>query len=305
MGTSGYRDEREAMRARIDALEDDLAQKPDAEKVRAQLDAMRAELTAAEARIDGDRATIATLTQRIEALQSEMDGPAPRPEPKAQPDLALRRRAGIAAVVIGMMVVGGIFAMNASRPDPIETNVYASASDRALEIPGGIHAADPVAVLDMLRTRTPPGAELAKVDLEYVSSNGTIDLEHASYSGAMTFTFAVPAAPGAPPPPAVLGAPTPPPAPRFEAAIYRVTARGIDMDPLGGGLGALLLPSDPPTGFPTCTPRRVWDAARAREVPADAVAHLVFARVEGKPTWRLRVEDTEFDVLVDDATCRQ
>jgi hypothetical protein len=175
------------------------------------------------------------------------------------------------------------------------------------DIPGAPHAVDPAALVEMARRASGLGEQsvLAQIDGLFVGSNGRVDLDAPAYKGRVHYRFELAQHP---PGPRELSAGAPLGASanlsnpgRRQRRTVTVDSDGIMVDDASSD-GVVLGPSDIPLH---CSFQQIWDAARAGDVPADALAHIMYNSDDGGQAWWFHVDDTQFTFSISAATCKR
>jgi hypothetical protein len=176
------------------------------------------------------------------------------------------------------------------------------------EIPGAPHAVDPAALVEMARQVSGLGGRsvLTEIDGIFVGSNGRVDLDAPAYKGQVHYRFELPPVPpveqerpgGVP-----LGVPfsklTEPG--RRQLRTVTVDLDGIRLDEASSN-GVILVSRDVP---PHCSFQQVWDAARTGDVPAGALAHILYNSDYDGQGWWFHVDDTQFTFSIGATTCKR
>jgi hypothetical protein len=207
---------------------------------------------------------------------------------------------GIACAAVGLVAMAAVVGVVVSQR--VRPQADAPAEVVAADLPGGAGAVDVTAMLERARRRVPTGSELRGIDVRYASSDGTIDLT-APYGAGAEFTFQTPAPPvPAPTAPGRVGTPRPR-APTGSSICLRVT-RDTE-DGLADGCVRLFAATES-VPIPRCSTARVWAAARARNAPREAVAHLKYGRELGFDHidgWRVEIEGENLRCVVREPEC--
>ncbi|MBW2453469.1 MAG: hypothetical protein JRI68_03115 [Deltaproteobacteria bacterium] len=334
---SSYRDDRSALKQRLEELEEELAELRDdgkREQVQAQLEALTKRVAEATAQLDEERGALEEVTAALGDLRKAAGLDQPPKKRAVQPaasqpgqpvvpagdggKVATQRQVNTILVVFGVAVllilvivavlVGGDAAspiMQRGEPE----------SDELASVPGAPHAVDPVAVLPLARSQAKVQGELVRIVALRVGDNGLVDLDAPSYQGWISYTFQETTPAPAPDPSVPVGV-LRPAEPSTREARVRLDKSGIrGAAPTSYPAALARLRS---VDGPTCTPARVWQAARKAGAPAGAVATLTYRaatstdlragksdppRVAGEPVWELKIEGTSFKLLVADKSC--
>jgi hypothetical protein len=316
---SSYRDERDALRARLDGLERELAELregPDREEAKRQLAELSAKVAEATGRLEGERAALSEVAEAIQKLRTSLGAPEKPEAPAAKPAESPTSTSGVptgTGIFLGIaacILAVGIFIFDntsSSQPAP---------SEGVSQVPGAPSAADPVALLPAARDKSLIRHSLISIEARYVGSNGLVDLNAKGYQGSVTYTFG--GTPPAPPPdPSLpLGAPQPsPPMPR--QARVTLDLSGMRAEPVLFGFSGVAVPD------PKCSLADVWKAAREAGAPEGAVAIVTYKRDPLSPlslfgrrdlaaaaeadsgvAWFFRIEGTSIDLRIEDPTCK-
>lgn len=175
------------------------------------------------------------------------------------------------------------------------------------DIPGAPHAVDPATLLGMARGVSGFGelAVLAQVEGVFVGSNGRVDFDAPAYKGLVRYRFELPPIPPteeARPADVPLGIPLAKREP--ERRLYRtvtVDRDGIRLEEATKN-GALGVNVHVP---PRCSFQQVWDAARAGDVPAAALAHILYNSDLHGQGWWFHVDDTQFTFSIGADNCKR
>lgn len=311
-----YRDEREALRARLAELERDLAEARadlDREAIQKQLAALSAQVAEATAQVEDDRAALGEVAASLQKLQAAI-APAPAPAPaqgagapaKASADAASSPGNAVVFLIaiVGFVLLGGIFALLRSAPAPAADPNAAVAA-----IPGAPHAVDPIALLPVARKRAYARMSLVSIEARYVGPNGRVDLRAPSYMGSITYTFGERPPEVAPDPSAPLGAPKPSRGMPSQSEV-KIDLSGIHAEPVMIGFSGQEVPD------PKCTLEDVWKAAREAGAPEGAVAILSYkhdrpfafgaksAGTDSGAAWLFHIEGTEIHMRIEDPSCK-
>ena len=156
----------------------------------------------------------------------------------------------------------------------------------SVEIPGDVHAFDPVAAAPAVQRFAGPGARLAKLVIQHCPASGLLDLEAAYYPGwtvPARYLFVRPTQAHVDPSLPVGARPEVAPTEGVEVEVMKdhwrhVSSNGSESDQHHRGMHASVesAPSDPPTALPACPLSRLWAVARTRGAPADAVATITY-----------------------------
>ena len=279
-----YREEEEALRARVAKLEDDLAEAKAATPagLRAKLDAQRASPV---------RAEIAQIVERAMQLRADARAVVKDAEKllgrPATPALAWKGKQrvliALAAALVALVVLGSRLGVNGERvlcKEKLDAFMKERLADRdcdplllvdARALPDGPHAVRPTALVEVTRSAyNAAGMRLRGIDVPRVPPNGRVDLRTPAYYGVVS---------------------------------VHLESRGGVFDFEGmhhGGLGEGDLVPDP-----RCTAEDVWRAAASAGVPAgpDALASMSYKSLPGKGRAGWVLEAGGKKLLVDDATC--
>lgn len=175
------------------------------------------------------------------------------------------------------------------------------------DIPGAPHAVDPAALVEIARRVSGLGERsvLAQIDGIFVGSNGRVDLDAPAYKGQVHYRFELAQHP---PGQRELLAGVPVGAAIFLVNPGRRQRRTVTVDIDGivvddaSSDGVVLGPSDTPLH---CSFQQAWDAARTGDVPADALAHIMYNSDSGGQAWWFHVDDTQFTFSINAATCKR
>jgi hypothetical protein len=321
---SSYRDERDALRARLAALEAevaDLREGPDREEAKRQLAELSAKVAEATAKLEGERAALGEVAEAIQKLRVSLDpdttktldpdeNKSQKPEPPKTPATSSGLPEGTHVVLAISVAILGIafFALKASSspPDP-----HAA----VMQVPGAPHAVDPIALLPVARAQALVRESLVSIEARFVGSNGLVDLDAKGYQGSITYTFGE--TPPEPPrdPSLPIGAPQPYRAMPRQARVL-LDLGGLRAEPVNLGYAGRTVPD------PKCSLQDVWKAALDAGAPEGAVAIVTyqldplsslmflgrrdaasFANDSGA-AWRFRIEGTKIDLRVEDPTCK-
>ncbi len=311
---SAFRDEREAMLERLHQLEEELAGVRDTgkrEELLRELSTLANRVEVATRRVAEDERALGEIAESITRMRSSIGG-APADEPLSRPREALassepsrppatRAPYIISGVILAIGVVGA-FAMGAGkRRAAIDLTAPASS------IPGFPHAVDPSALLAPAREMSGRGkdARITAVRVDYVGSNGRVDLRGQGYEGRIAFSFTGPRPPPPPESSGPLGAPRPA-QPVTTVATVTVTSTGMHTEPFNFGMG------DEGLADPTCTIEQVWTAARNAGAPPEAIAVItygsknVFAsgHFHSETRWHFEIHGTKFAYDIADPGCQ-
>jgi hypothetical protein len=320
---SSYRDERDALRARLDGLERELAELregPDREEAKRQLAELSAKVAEATRKLEGERAALGEVADAIQKLRASLDPDKtldPAENKDAKTELPKAPSSGLAdgkpiflgiSVAVLAVALFALFALKApSRPpDP-----HAAVA----QVPGAPHAVDPIALLPVARNKALVRASLVSIEARFVGSNGLVDLDAKGYRGSITYTFGE--TPPEPPrdPSLPIGAPQPSRAMPRQARVI-LDLGGMRAEPVVIGYSGRAVPD------PNCSLQDVWKAARDAGAPDGAVAIVTYEldqvsslRLLGRPdaasfandsgaAWRFRIEGTKIALRIEDPTCR-
>ena len=307
-----YRDERDALRARLAELERDLAEARadlDREAIKKQLAALSAQVAEATAQVEDDRAALGEVAASLQKLQASI-APAPAQgagaPAKASADAASSPGNAVVFLIpiVGFVLLGAIFALLRSAPAPAADPNAAVAA-----IPGAPHAVDPIALLPMARERARVRTSLVSIEARYVGENGRVDLRAPSYMGSITYTFGERPPEVAPDPSAPLGAPKPSRGMPSQSEV-KIDISGIHAEPVMIGFSGQEVPD------PKCTLEDVWKAAREAGAPEGAVAILDYkhdrliafgtksAGTDSGAAWIFRIEGTDIHMRIEDPSCK-
>jgi hypothetical protein len=320
---SQYRDERDALRARLEQLERDLIElreDQDREAIKAQLAALSAQVAEATAQVEGDRAALGEVAESIQKLRASLGGPAetgkatpdatePAKEPahelaksiEAVPGLGLR--AWMVALALFVVVAALVVRSRtpAKPPDPLAA---------VAGIPGAPHAVDPIALLPTAKQRAVVRQFLVSIEGRYVGSNGRVDLRAPSYAGLIKYTFGERPPEPPPDPSRPLGAPKASGGAMPRQSQVTIDIGGIHIDPILLGFSGAEVPE------PRCSFEAVWKGAIEAGAPGDAVAIIVYkldtfaglglpgAARGPRAMWSFRIEGTAVDLKIEDSSCK-
>ena len=310
---SAYRNEREALLHRVSALERALQEArgdKSREEIQRELGELREQVSAAAAEMDADRAALSELNASLARLQSKLT---PEPAVTAKPaqgdtsEATARRRQSLIFTATGVvaLAVAGLVVVASGGEEKEEAAEVAVA---ALAIPGGPHAVDPIAALAVARSGV--SEPLVEIKAVHVGSDGLVDLDAGSYRGSLEYTFAR-HIPGEPEDKSVPVGAREPSVEMTETINVEITAEGVDRS--GLPMPAMPFGVSAPVPDPKCTFKRIWDHARARGAPADAVATIrysegVFVSPGAEPAvdapgWYFEIPGTDVDFEMSDAAC--
>jgi len=183
---------------------------------------------------------------------------------------------------------------------PLFALLAACSLEGTADVPGDVHAFDPIGSLSAVTAFAGSGAKLVRLEAKFVREDGTQDLE-ASYVGYVssdTYDFARPTGSAVDPSVPVGARPTVAP---FEGIAVTIQKphwvsqsvngqqpeqkkhKGMAVGPGGGGSMKV------PAGPPVCSFKKLWAAARGHGAPAGAVAVITFDakgyefRIDGTP----------------------
>jgi hypothetical protein len=283
-----YREEEEALRARVAKLEDELAEAKAATPagLRAELDAQRASPVRREIALILDRAMHLRAEARnvIKDAEKLLGGPLARaPRWRA----SKRVLVGLVLAVVVLVAVGfrmtSAPARNGGRvlcKEQLDAFMLERLTGRdcdplllvdARALPEGPHAVRPTALVEVTRSAYgAPGMRLRGIDVPRVPPNGRVDLRTPAYYGVVS--------------------------------VHLETRGGVfDFEGMHHGFSADgdLVPD------PRCTAEDVWRAAISAGVPAGpgALASLTYKSLPAKGRAGWVFESGGKKLLVDDATC--
>lgn len=301
---AGFRDDREALLARLDALQGELARAggaADREALRRRVEELAAAVDEATDRLDRDRGALGELGARLDAVRRELGGssvPA-RSVASAPPAVAPAPPRGarfplwLAVIPVAAIAIASALVRGGSSPD--EAAVPLDPTQSA--VPGDPRAFDPLAALDRARQRSLLGAggQLSGIRAQYVSPNGRLDLEARAYHAQVVYTFYEPG-------------PTPPPEADTPLGVPRPVSMGqyATVEVTSAGMTAF-----PPTPFPSggaapeprCSFASLWAVARARGAPEGAVATIDYGGTAAEGHWNFSIADTSTNFAVTDDEC--
>jgi hypothetical protein len=314
---SQYRDERDALRARLEQLERDLAElreDQDRDAIRKQLAALSAQVAEATAQVEGDRAALTEVAGAIQKLRQSLGGPEPEATHVAKegaktPATSTGMTAGLSR---REWIIGGAFFLAVSvlilfarapqkAPDPLAA---------VAGIPGAPHAVDPIALLPIARERAAARQFLVSLEARYVSSNGRVDLRAPSYVGSIQYTFGDRPVEPPPDPSRPIGAPKPRGGDMPRLSQVTIDIGGIRTEQILMGISGAEVPE------PKCSIEAVWKAAIEAGAPESAVAVIVYkldsfaglglsgARRGARAMWSFRIEGTAIDLNIEDPSCK-
>lgn len=322
---STYRDERDALRARLEELERELTELregPDREEAKRQLAALSAKVAEATAKLDGERAALGEVAASIQKLTTSLGG-----SDAAAPAGPKAGEAGASGAANGAGSGGGMFAFLGISVAILATGYLmlrssaSSAPDDPFaavrDLPGAPHAVDPVALLPRARLMARSMQYLVSIEARYVASTGLVDLRAPTYMGTIAYTFGERPPDPAPNPSAPLGAPAPRGGMPSQAKVV-VDLQGMKADPVLLGFSGQEVPE------PKCTLAQVWSAARGAGAPEGAVAIVTYQRDPLNPlsrlgrrepreesaqgdsgnAWIFHIDGTQIRLRIEDPTCR-
>ena len=164
-----------------------------------------------------------------------------------------------------LLLMVGIAGCDSSPANPLKS------TDPSVAMLGDQAHFDPIAAYDAFHKLAGPQMQLVRMDLEYVRSDGTLDLT-ASYDPNVDYTFAhkLDAPPPSMPPVGVRGVTTDP---WYEEASFYIKKDRVD-DTRSYGQQDALMPA------PTCSLRTLWSIALEKGAQKDAVA-IISIRATG------------------------
>lgn len=311
---SAFRDEREAMLERLHQLEEELAGVRDEgkrEELLRELSTLANRVEVATKRVAEDERALGEIAQSITRMRSSIGGaptgpssstPSTPSATQASTGMLPGRMAFIVSGVILTVGIVGAFAMGAGKRHA-EIDLTGPASS----IAGFPHAVDPSALLAAARTHAGYGkdARLTGIRIDYVGSNGRVDLRGQGYEGRIAFSFTGPPPPPPPESSAPLGAPRPGPT-LVPVRTVTVTSTGMSSEPFNLSMG------DEALADPTCTIEQVWAAARAAGAPSEAIAVMQYGSkmifqggvFHRETRWQFAVQGTKFEYDVVDPGCQ-
>ncbi len=304
---AGFRDDREALLARLAALETELARGGGTEERAAlgkRLDELSAAVRTATERLDLDRGALGDLGARLDALRGDLGGAAPArvvpppaaaPGPPAVPDFPAWK---VVVPIVGLALIGTCLAVGRSNDEELAGSAPQPAVTPDASLPGGLHAFDPIAGLALARERSPLGTEgaLSAIRAQYVSSNGRVDLDAPAYRGQVDYEFWVPPAASAAEPAAPVGVPRTLAMGRH--ASVRVPSGGMDPGFVTPYINGQSLPA------PRCSLEGLWAVAMSRGAPRDAVATISYGgSADQGGRWTSDIGDTAVRSILRHAEC--
>lgn len=321
---SSYRDERDALRARLAALEAevaDLREGPDREEAKRQLAELSAKVAEATAKLEGERAALSEVAEAIQKLRVSLEpdknnnlepdeNKYKEPEPPKTPATSSGLPVGTGIFLgISLAILAVAFFLlkaSSSPPDP-----HAA----VMQVPGAPHAVDPIALLPTARAQSLVRESLVSIEARFVGSNGLVDLDAKGYMGSISYTFGE-TPPEPPPDPSIpVGAPQPS-RPMPTQARVRLDRAGLQEEPVLIGFSSAAVPD------PKCSLADVWKAAREAGAPEGAVAVVTYKRDPILPirllgrrdaasfakdsgaAWLFVIEGTAISLRIEDPTCK-
>jgi hypothetical protein len=280
---SAYRDDREALREQLEDLRREVATlrggTPD-EASAARLAALGERVERALEQVTRDREVLRDLAEGIAALRGDVapkESPPPPAPPRPPPVWLLPAGAAIA--------LAAFFVLRAPlAPAPAPAPPTLPLADYS----GAPHAVDP---LDFYAraSRLANGKELTEIRLHDVAPDGTMDLDSPRNQALLRYRFAMAPAAAAEAPP-------------VQAALVDITKNGVYVTNEPNAFAAF----NQPVAKPTCTPAKVWAAARAAGAPDSGLANLTYHRrvSEKKPVWEFEIEGAVSSLVIGDPECR-
>ncbi len=310
---SKYRDDRAALRIRLQQLEQQLAEVQDEDKraqVREQLAKLAAQVSEATSRIERDRIALDELQEGIESLQQQVGG-SDEPEPTDSantgdetvklptttgvPPRNKKLLVAVIAGIVALFAVCYIIAVGSKQRKPDQSFTRPKPT---VDLPGFPHSVDPGALLPIARRESKVKENLISIKADYVNSAGLVDLKNDKFNGRIEFAFGY--QPPQPPddPSRPVGAPKPP-GKSAHIGTVRVNQWGMHASDSPSYV------SYRPVSDPRCSFKQVWDAARQAGAPANAVAIIKYSRniLSSEAVWEFEIRGTNHKYRVDDATC--
>ena len=295
---SGYRDERDALRLRLEQLERELSDAQhdtEREKLAHGLGAIATQVREARTKLEQDRQDLAKIAAAIARLRPAGSDDADRapddasdgadttsPSSPTEPRENVTHGSG--TLTVGGMAVGAVGLLVAlvvaTTTSPCARPTAGPDAVSADDVPGFPHAVDPSAALTEARKhgRFDGSWRLAGMTVRYATEDGLVDLGHPKYQAAIRYEF-VETKPPAPPPAdssIPLGAPVPLAtgpggllATGSNTGAIELGRDGWHVDSFAGFLPGT---NATPLAGPECSVGEVWAAARKAGAPAGAVA---------------------------------
>ena len=324
-----FRDDREALRARIAGLERDLRDRgPDQAEALTELTELKHLVRETRTRVESDQNALDELSARIDQMAAKLTGAesteisAPGADDLERVDLADATASDDAAAVgalrsasvrhVKLAIVGGlilahvvgIVALLRAGPSGEATDF-----DIATPLPGDVADVDPVAVLTLAKARAPASASLTGLELYYVQDSGRIDLTSSHYSARMSFTFVERNDGPDQDPEAPVGTPLPLLGDQ-SISTFRADSSGLHDPALAVSMPFLL--GQQPVPMPRCSPRALWETARLEGAPEGAVAVLKYEsaltlgpeqQMIRTPIWTFDIEGTPLHLRFREPDC--